>query len=59
VEFNGFAHERQALVLLLGHGTSLAAGPARAVLTQERLAALYGTEVKLIESAGERAYLPG
>ncbi len=45
--------------MLIRDGTSLACGPSRAVLTAERLRALYGAEVRVVEGEGERAYLPG
>jgi iron complex transport system ATP-binding protein len=45
--------------LLIRDGTRLACGPSREVLTAELLRALYRAEVRLIEGAGERAYLPG
>ena len=44
--------------LLIRDGTSLACGPSRAVLTAERLRALYGAAVRVVEGEGERAYLP-
>jgi iron complex transport system ATP-binding protein len=47
-------------VALLRGGGVIAAGPAREVLTAERLAALYGAPVEtVVESGGRTAFLPG
>ena len=46
-------------VLLLRDGRCLASGPARSLLTAAQLHALYGTEIRLVEGGGDRAYLPG
>lgn len=46
--------------MLLSGGTAIATGPARDMLTPERLASLYGVEIETLRDAdGRVAFLPG
>lgn len=46
-------------ILLLFGGGEICAGPAEAVLTRDNLERLYRHPLRIIESQGQRAYLPG